>query len=235
MLKRQDKMRIAYIILTCEAYEKTRKAWQMETVFQGVPKEDIYYLGHVMRPEDRLFSWGAKDDYDSLPYKFVDFFVKGKEVLLEGYDWYFLMDDDTYLYVDRLYKRIAEQLGSVHPYVDSYMEGYVMTHLANTEWGVYHSGGAGTLLTARVYEEVREKLKESIQTGDGRYKTPHWCADICLGLWTAGARREHVDEYYTEMSPVAGRKDKVDREAITFHHLKTKEDYWAHWLLGQTC
>jgi hypothetical protein len=201
----------------------------MDTVFRGVPKEDIYYLGHVMRPDDRLFSWGAKDDYDSLPYKFVDFFVRGDEVLLEGYDWYFLMDDDTYVYVDRLKEQIVGNLAEVNPKTDAYMEGRLLTHLAKTEWGVYHSGGAGTLLTARVYREVRDQLREN-------KNVPHVCADICLGLWTkeiAGVRQEDSYEYHTEMSPVAGRKDKRAEKAITFHHLKTKEDYWAHWYLGR--
>ncbi len=236
-------MRIAYVVLTCEAYEKTRKVWQMETVFRSVEKEDIYYLGHVMRPSDRLFSWGAKDDYDSLPYKFVDFFTRGVEEIgtEASYDWYFIMDDDTYLYVDRLKAHI--QALAVTPRTDPYMEGYLMTHLAKSPYGVYHSGGAGTLLSRAAVEGIRDRLQGMLRRG-GMYMVPHICADVCLGLWASGLprlQRLHVDEYHPEMSPVAGRKGGVIRRreevedarmAFTFHHLKTKEDFWEHWRLG---
>lgn len=234
-------MRIAYIVLTCEAYEHTRKVWQLDTVFRSVEREDIYYLGHEMRPSDRVFSWGAKDDYDSLPYKFVDFFTHGvgEEML---YDWYFLMDDDTYLYVDRLKARIAHL--NVCPQTDPYMEGHLMTHLAKSPWGVYHSGGAGTLLSLAAVKGIRDRLQGMLRRG-GMYIVPHTCADLCLGLWASGLprlQRIHVDEYHPEMSPVAGRRGDVIRRreeledarmAITFHHLKTKEDFWEHWRLGR--
>ena len=233
-------MRIAYIVLTCELYEKTRKVWQEETVFGGVPREDVYYLGHVMRPSDRLFSWGAADDYRSLPYKFVDFFLHwDKERAEDDYDWYFLMDDDTYLYVDRL-KRRVEGLG-VDPRTEPYVEGHLMTHVAHTEWGVYPSGGAGTLLSLAAIQGIRRRLRGMVR-GGATYTAPHWCADICVGRWTAGMRVVHADEYHTEMSPVAGRKGVIVRRreekedadlALTFHHLKTKDDFWAHWLLGK--
>jgi hypothetical protein len=252
-------MRIAYIVLTCEKYEKTRKVWQMDTVFCSVPKEDIYYLGHTMRPEDRLFSWGAMDDYDSLPHKFVDFFVHSDSGSGSGsgssgsssrgsldYDWYFLMDDDTYLYVDRLKEKISTL--EINPQNDPYMEGCILTHLAGTPWGLYHSGGAGTLLSAKVYDEIKKQLRAMIVCGEEKegteemnkkiYTPPHICADISLGLWASGLpgiQREHCEEYHTEMSEIAGRDvpREVEKKALTFHHLKTKEDFWAHWLLGQ--
>lgn len=250
-------MRVAYIVLTCEKYEKTRMMWQMETVFRSVPKEDIYYLGHTMRPVDRLFSWGAADDYDSLPYKFVDFFVHWEEEVKgsnggqgEPYDWFFLMDDDTYVYIDRLQKRVG-QIPIADPHKELYMEGCYMTHLVGTPWGIYHSGGAGTLLSAKVYQEIRECLRRMVIGPGGEktlYTAPHCCADICLGLWASGLnglRKEHLDDYHPEMSTIAGRtiggrmvsRRGIDLEgergAITFHHLKTKEDFWGHWLLGQ--
>jgi hypothetical protein len=205
-------MRVAYIILTCKAYWETRAVWQKNTVFSSVPLEDVYYLGHAMKPDERLFSWGAGDDYLSLPYKFADFFKYSQL----DYDWFVLIDDDTYLYVDRLLSRLK----LLDP-TSMYMEGHVLTHVAHTEWGSYHSGGAGTVLSKPVYLHIQRMLR-SIPY---EYRSPHWCADICLGLWgksILGIQFIHCSEYHTDMYQ-KGRDNP--QTAITFHHLKTEEEY----------
>ncbi len=221
-------MRIAYIVLTCRAYETTRMVWQKETVFSTTDMADVYYLGHAMRPSDRLYSWGAGDDYESLPYKFADFF-RWSEL---DYDWYFLMDDDTFVYTERLQERVhAIQQGGIQqdridPRQEAYMEGHLLTHIAHTPWGLYHSGGAGTLLSAKVYESVRQLFRGIVE----EYRSPHWCADICLGLWTKGIPGIHIvhsEHYHTDMAK--DDRDKTEEDnAITYHHLKTKEDYIRH-------
>lgn len=218
-------MKIAYIILTCEKYRTTRVVWQKETVFSsGVDHGDLYYLGGRSCAEERIFSWGAGDNYESLPYKFADFF-RFSEL---DYDWYFLIDDDTYVYTDRLQQRIQwiETECKVNPRQDPYMEGHLLTHIAHTPWGVYHSGGAGTLLSSTVYLFLRHMFR-GIQE---EYRSPHWCADICLGLWTRGIphlQTVHLDMYHTDMA-------ETDHEvnALTFHHLKTKEDFERHHALS---
>jgi hypothetical protein len=213
-------MRIAYIVLTCEKYVNTRMSWQKETVFANVDPSDIFYLGHTMKKEERLFSWGAKDDYQSLPYKFSDFF----RYSALDYDWYFLMDDDTYLYIDRLRNRLTSFVeNGMNPQQDPYIEGFILNHIANSEWGCYHSGGAGTLLSARVYEEVCQMF----QTIPTDAPAPHWCADISLGLWTKkipGIRIEHCDYYH----PGCVEEGFNVKEAITFHHIATRDDFLKH-------
>ena len=181
-------------------------------VFSSVPPEDIYYLGHMMKEDERLFSWGAGDDYPSLPYKFFDFFKYSQL----DYDWFVLIDDDTYLYVDRL----LERLSSLDPN-SLYMEGNILTHIAHTEWGTYHSGGAGTVLSKPVYRYV-QRMTRNIPY---EYRAPNMCADICLGLWTKyilGIQRIHCPDYHTDMyNPNTDNPNT----AITFHHLKTEKDY----------
>jgi hypothetical protein len=211
-------MRIAYIVLTCKKYESTRIPWQKDTVFYHVDPQDIYYLGERMDSEKRLFSWGAGDDYDSLPYKFLDFFRHS----CLNYDWYFLMDDDTFLYVDRFQQHVAAL--SIMPHEQPYAEGHVLTHIANSEWGVYHSGGAGTLLSAYTYHAVQDLLKGF----PSNYRTPHWCADISLGMWLKSIpdiQLVHNNLYHYES---AKDGDHV-KDALTFHHLSTQDDYLRHY------
>lgn len=224
-------MRIAYVILTCEAYQLTRRVWQRETSLHSVPSTDLYYLGGGDEKEngsDRVFSWGAPDDYDSLPLKFVDFFVRSAE---DAYDWFFLMDDDTYVYVDRLEQRVQDLVAEgVHPQKVIYAEGCLLTHLVGTPWGAYLSGGAGTLLSAEGYRGIQKELREKVAKREET--VPHRCADICLGLWLkrlSGHRMEHYDGYHPEMARVGEGKG----QEITFHHLREKEDFWAHWLMAR--
>lgn len=214
-------MRIAYIVLTCEAYWNTRVIWQKQTVFRHVPSEDIYYLGHKMDIEQRLFSWGAPDDYPSLPYKFIDFFRYSHL----NYDWYVLIDDDTYVYTDRLREHLLQREHILQCDPDTlHIEGYILTHLADRVWGVYHSGGAGTILSHSTYQAVSTYLRKLPRD----YRPPHWCADICLGLWTRylpGIQVVHYPGFH--IHPYSKEKDSLDT-AITFHQLRTEEDFIHH-------
>ena len=216
-------MRIAYIILTCEKYESTRIAWQKVTVFPGVDPADIFYLGSRMNEKERVFSWGAKDDYLSLPYKIVDFFRHAKL----GYDWYFFMDDDTFLLTNRLQMHVDKM--TINPHEDLYSEGYILTHLAHTEWGAYYSGGAGTLLSAALYEAVQDMVNKFPKD----YEAPHWCADITFGLWInsiPGSKMTHNSNYHYDRAN--DNKDNMI-EALTFHHLSNRDDFiWHRHLLS---
>jgi hypothetical protein len=215
-------MRIAYIILSCKEYELTRLPWQKATIFKNVDPKDIYYLGSRMDEENRLYWWGAKDDYLSLPYKVVDFF-RYSEL---DYDWYFLMDDDTFVLTDRLQRHVDSL--TVNAQEELYSEGYILTHLAHTEWGAYYSGGAGTLFTTAMYHALKEKVK----TFPNDYETPHWCADITLALWIneiPNTVMKHDDNYHYDRANEY--KDNLT-DALTFHHLNKRDDFiWHHHLL----
>ncbi len=218
-------MRIGYVVLTCQKYAETRVAWQRETCLSSVASEDIVYLGHQMDAVRRLFSWGAGDDYHSLPYKFVDFFRYYVPQEGQEWDWYVFIDDDTYVQVDRLRALLAFRDPSV-----PWAEGHLLTHIAHTEWGIYHSGGAGTVLSRVAVEALSRRMRERAALGE--YRTPHWCAAICLGLWLKelGVRRIHHDGFHPE-----GYRAGVDdpSTAITFHHLKTREEFqWYQGLIG---
>lgn len=215
-------MRIAYIVLTCKEYELTRLEWQKVTIFSGVDRNDIYYLGNRMDPEKHMYSWGAADDYLSLPYKVLDFFRHSN---LE-YDWYFLMDDDTFVLADHLQAHVDKL--TVDPHTELYSEGHILTHLAHTEWGAYYSGGAGTLFTHAMYKALQEKVKE-FKKG---YTVPHWCADITLALWINSIPdtvMKHDDNYHYDRL----NEYKDDRDAaLSFHHLNKRDDFaWHHHLL----
>lgn len=209
-----QKPRIAYIVLTCEKYVNTRVPYQLRTVFRDIPRDDIYYLAHTMDPENRLFSWGADDSYNGLPYKYTDFFRYSN---LTGYDWYVLMDDDTYVFCDRLQKAIAPYYASL-----PLAMGHTLTHVAHTQWGAYFSGGAGTVLSRACYELLSQYVQATADIGE---LVPHWCADICIGIWMRRhpqIQQVHNPQFHPE-NIVSAPLDLP--HAITYHHLKTWEEY----------
>lgn len=205
-------MRICYIILTCEKYFDTRAKWQLETMFENINKDDIYFLGHKMDTENRLYNWGAPDDYNSLPFKFIHFF---KYIHLD-YDWYVLIDDDTYVYHDQLRKMLEKYYSN-----KTLCIGRLLRHIEHTPWGIYLSGGAGTVLSRTLYEYLRMYITYNPLQN----LALHWCADICLGLWIKQIQGYVIidnpnfhTEYYNKL------EDNIEN-AITFHRLKVKDDY----------
>lgn len=217
-------MRIAYVVLTCETYFYTRVPSQKETSLLHVNPEDIFYLGHTMDLDRRLYNWGASDDYHALPNKFVDFF---KNLELD-YDFYVLIDDDTYVFHNRLIKTL-EQLPS-NAFVSM---GHILDHVEK-ELFRYMSGGAGTVLSRSLYKKLCSYVKQCPNP------IIHWCADICLGKWIIDIKKE-MKEKHIEVHEMHNpnfhpeqydpKKDHIDR-AITFHHLKTREQYFDLALLN---
>lgn len=206
-------MRIAYLILTCEKYENTRVEWQKKTMLKDVDPSDMYYLGHTMKPEKRIFSWGAPDDYRNLPYKFHDCF---KYVNLEGYHWYVLIDDDTYVYHHRLVELLSLYRDEKYICIGKQLE-----HVQHTKWGSYMSGGAGTILSGALYWEICRHIRNH-KPGE---LVKHWCADICLSMWVRAIPGSHfVDCSLFHPDIYRPKKDRLE-DAITFHHLKEWKDF----------
>jgi hypothetical protein len=206
-------MKVCYIVLTCNKYFENRVQWQLETMFKHVDKQDIYFLGHTMDVDRRLYSWGAPDDYNGLPYKFVDFF---RHLDIE-YDWYMFIDDDTYVFHSRLVSLLEQyspdQLCSI---------GKRLDHVKDSQWGAYLSGGAGTVLSNSLYRQIRGLLrsKETVQDC-----APHWCADICMGIWTRSIPESVTIHYNAFHSDRYNSNTDTLATAITFHKLHTHPDY----------
>lgn len=206
-------MRVCYIVLTCEKYVTTRREWQLATMFKHFPKEDIYYLGHMMDVDRRIFSWGAGDEYDKLPYKFLYFF---KNMLLD-YDWYVFIDDDTFVFHDRLVSFLNDKDS-----LERICIGKQLDHIKDSPWGLYMSGGAGTVLSRGLYRKLCEFI-QVIPNPAGLVF--HWCADICLGLWMrliSDVQKIDHPGFHTDMHLVSNGSLE---HAVTFHHLKQWDDF----------
>lgn len=204
-------MKICFVVLTCEKYVSTRVQWLKETVFKNTDPEDIYWLGHKKEESVRLFSWGAPDDYNSCPLKYLHFFRYAE--LKKKYDWFLFMDDDTFVYIDRLERHLSQ-----YDPDEPIMDGRLLDHVAHTQWGIYHSGGAGIVMSSPVFEFMSTFLKNKPE----EYLPPHWCGDICIGYWTRFFKKQSHTEFHPCMYDPS--HDDVSK-AITFHYLRSREDY----------
>ena len=93
-------MKICYIISTCDKYLDTRVKYQMETFFNDVNQNDIFYLTSKSNIEKRHFGWNCMDDEKNITWKYIHFFYNMSNIL--EYDWYIFVDDDTFIFIDRL-------------------------------------------------------------------------------------------------------------------------------------
>lgn len=205
-------MRICFVVLTCEKYSNTRVLWLKETVFKNVSPQDVYFLGNRMDENQRMFSWGAPDDYNSCPVKYLHCFLYS-DLGTKNYDWFFFMDDDTFVYIDRLKNHLRK-----YDPTEPIMDGRLLDHVRHTQWGIYHSGGAGISMTAPVFHFLEKFLKQK----PFGYDPPHWCGDICIGYWTRFFVKQNHDAFHPDMYDP--QKHNME-SAITFHYLRKREDY----------
>ena len=158
-------MRICYIISTCDKYLDNRVKYQMETVFKDVNKEDIYYLTSNQDIENRQFGWGAPDNLESIPLKYIHFFKNMK--IENNYDWFVLFDDDTFVFINRLEQLLTEYNPDDNVYI-----GKELDHIKQ-EWCLYMSGGAGYALSKNLYKLIVNHVRE-----DPEKALLHWCDDL---------------------------------------------------------
>ena len=92
-------MKICYIISTCDKYLDNRVKFQKESCLKDIPNDDIYYL--TSRPDipKRQFGWYAMDDDKNITWKYIHFIYN---MNIPHYDWYIFIDDDTFVYKNRL-------------------------------------------------------------------------------------------------------------------------------------
>jgi len=174
-------MRIAYIITTCENYITTRYEFQKNSFLKYVDKRDIYVISSKTHEEKGILGWDeTKDDYYSLVWKKYYFL---KNVDLSGqYDWFFFMDDDTFVFPNRLETFLEPFSLSKNWYI-----GHEMVHVKD-RWGIYMSGGAGYLISGNLYSFLRQHI-----TRNSIFDLfLHLAEDICFSLWLRELEKMHI-------------------------------------------
>ena len=206
-------MKICYIISTCDKYLDTRVKYQMETFLSDVDKNDIFYLTSKSNIEKRYFGWNCMDDDKNISWKYIHFFYNMTTIL--NYDWYIFIDDDTFVFIDRL-----KQLLKNYDKSSLYYIGNELDHIKQ-EFCLYMSGGGGYAISNGLYKILHKYV---IETGiNNSYK--HWCDDLCIGLWINEMKEKHnIIQINNKNFLIDSHKNDTElNNAITIHRTMTEE------------
>ncbi len=207
-------MKLCYIISTCDKYLDTRVKYQMETFLKDVDKNDIYYLTSKPNIEKRQFGWNCMDDDRNITWKYIHFIYNMTNIL--DYDWYIFIDDDTFVFENRLRHYLSEFDKNNNYYI-----GYQCEH---ENWTLcnYLSGGAGYAITNKLYNLIFNYVRnEGINNS---FK--HWCDDLCVGMWIDElSKTNKIERIHNPKFLVVHYKDVIELDTcITVHKIMTIED-----------
>lgn len=205
-------MKICYIISTCDKYLDTRVKYQMNTYLKNVDKEDIYYLTSKPNHENRQFGWYSMDDPQNITWKYIHFIYN---MNIPDYDWYMFIDDDTFVFMNRLETFLKDYNHSELFYI-----GNELDHIKDN-FCLYMSGGAGYAISNGLYKLLYNYVKT---TGiNNSYK--HWCDDLCIGLWINELKQTNdIKQIDNKRFFICNHKnDQELNNGITFHGTMTEE------------
>jgi hypothetical protein len=195
----------------------------METFLKDVPTKDIYYLTSKPNIEKRQFGWNCMDDSQNITWKYIHFIYNTN---IPDYDWYIFIDDDTFVFQNRL-----ENLLNCYNCNDYYYIGKELDHIKN-EFCLYMSGGAGYAISKALYAKIYAYLR-NIGINEAYYYLinlkEQFCDDLCIGLWIRDIEKRDgikVNQFNHDGFHIdAHKNDDEIADAITFHKVMTLEQY----------
>jgi len=216
-------MKICYIISTCNKYLDTRVYYQMQTMFKNINKNDIYYLTSAPNIEKRQFGWYSMDDTQNITWKYIHFIYNMNGEFL-NYDWYIFIDDDTFVFTNRLLKYLTQ----FNP-AENYYIGNELDHIKK-EFCMYMSGGAGYAISNALYNKIYEYIRK-IGINEAYYPLSNlkeqFCDDLCVGIWIKEIGKNHkIYQMHNNNFHLDIHKENSQLlNAITFHKIITKEQF----------
>ena len=214
-------MKICYIISTCDKYLQTRVKYQMDIMLKNVNKEDIYYLTSKPDVDNRHFGWFSMDDTQNITWKYIHFIY---HMNIPDYDWYILIDDDTFVFEKRLRNLLTKYNSNENYYI-----GKELDH-SRSQFCLYMSGGAGYAISKSLYALITEYVRK-IGKNEAYYPLinlkEQWCDDLCIGLWIQEiAKTNKINQLNNNLFHLAEHENESQlTDAITFHKVITKEQY----------
>lgn len=219
---------IEFIVLTCDKYLNTRvesikKSWGRD--------KNIKFLTDTKYDEIHIVGFNTQKNYNGIYDKYLNFF---KIYNFNNYDYYFFVDDDTFVNLSNLEK--LELL----PSRDSFCTGRLLclNPDATDLWGnytgtditlikgeninlplYYPSGGSGFIISQKGCNQIKEYLLNS--------KNIPYCkfSDVSLGFWMRNSNVNFIpnDNFWwdTHENLLKNKWEKYtsDDNVITFHYV----------------
>jgi glycoprotein-N-acetylgalactosamine 3-beta-galactosyltransferase len=172
---------------------KTMFSLNKNDLMHNISESKLKFLNQI-----NILNLPLNESYDKMAEKVLLTYKMIYELEKIKFNWYLLVDDDTFIYIDNLYKFI-ESTDSKIPYT----YGYNFKKVVSTG---YHSGGGGVLMP---YESLK-RIYESIINNKCDFKEGY--GDVALGHCS------HISNV-----KIGDSTDSFGRER--FHPLNVKDHY----------
>jgi len=210
-------MKLCYIIKTCDKYLDDRVVYQSNTSLQNINTNNIFYLTSKPDMSRRHFGWNTDDSYRYLTLKILHFLyhIDCNEY---HYDWYVFMDDDTFVFTDRMADFLSNFDSSVNYYI-----GKELDHIKK-DFCLYMSGGAGYVMSKSLFILLQSHIKNN----GIEFSNKHWCEDLTVGLLIQELVHIHNniillndDRFHVGVH----QNEQEIQSAITFHNVREEEQF----------
>jgi hypothetical protein len=163
------------------------------------------------------------DDGKNITWKYIHFIYNMKDEFL-NYDWYVLIDDDTFVFHERLQTYL-----STFNSKENYYIGKELDHIKK-DFCIYMSGGAGYVISKALYTLITEYIKK-IGKNEAYYPLinlqEQFCDDLCIGLWIKEISKTNTVKQLNNNYFHLGIHENESQllNAITFHKVIKKEQF----------
>jgi len=207
-------MRICYLVITTASYHDSRALALWETWGSEV-RESLRIFSDGPGSLHEIVALNVPSTYEGAPLKTVEAILWLKDSEFKDYDWFYVCDDDTYLYTNNFKRFLSDK----DPNEDKFY-GYPC---ANEEHGdlVWPSGGAGYAFGRGVLEKLFRLLP---------YQRLYSHSDLTLGyafarlginmVWVPGFYHKQPEELILDGVRQGAPSDQVlVRSPISFHYI----------------
>lgn len=191
-------MKLLYVILTCQKYIPTRCKWVRDSWLRQLkPEDDYYFLSSVSDSANKVVGWNSLDTYEGCSQKYLAFFRN----LNTDADWIVFVDDDTFVFPNRLRTLLADYNSSEKLYIGKLLDGPIPTM----------SGGAGFALSSKLYSEMQTYVRNNEIVLDFIY------SDVTVGQWAKALSAKYIWDKRFNSHPHT--EEGNVNTAITFHYV----------------
>jgi hypothetical protein len=154
-------------------------------------KEDIFYLTSTPNIEQRQFGWYTMDHMENITWKYIYFMYN---MNIPNYDWYIFIDDDTFVFENRL-KNLLTRYDSNECYYIGKELNHIKEHFCS-----YMSGGAGYAISNKLYSHIVSYIKEKgiHESYYSIVNTEYQPDDLCMGIWIQDIAKENKKKRKTQ-------------------------------------
>jgi hypothetical protein len=146
-------MKFLYIIKSCDSYYSTRFSFIKDGWIRKINSDSDYVVITSSIEDEKTYRCNCSDTYISTAEKVRSFL---NNYQFEGYDWYFLIDDDVFVFPEKLENYINEKnIESDSPTIIANVNCYFSEMKEDS-----FCGGAGVLMTKKTISLFKNFISE---------------------------------------------------------------------------